>query len=184
MFGCLAKTGQDWHLKIEPSKPYFTKSFLTKNIASSPDANICGQGLFKTSNVLMFFWGLILCLTCWNFSNIICSHIIFNWLIKNVFSINPNVVIFYFYFWKVITFMYTFLSPSFSNDKTKNLFTPWKLGSIKKSKYWFTPSVGTFVWYLFQLIVLLKPHLIVAIVLHYLVLIKLQQEHNVLYLLF
>ena len=53
--------------------------------------------------------------------------------------------------------MCTFLSPSFSNDKTKSLFTPWKPGSIKKSKYWFTPSIVTFVWYLFQLIVLLKP---------------------------
>ena len=31
----------------------------------------------------------------------------------------------------------------------KNLFTPWKLGSIK--------SVDTFYWYLSQLIVLLKP---------------------------
>ena len=53
--------------------------------------------------------------------------------------------------------MCTFLLPSFLNDKTKSLFTSWKLGSMKKSKYWFTPSVDTFVWYLFQLIVLLKP---------------------------
>ena len=53
--------------------------------------------------------------------------------------------------------MCTFLSSSFSNDKTKSLFTPWKLGSIKKSKYWFCLSGETFGWYLFQLIVLLKP---------------------------
>ena len=43
-----------------------------------------------------------------------------------------------------------FVSLSFSNDKTKILFTPWKPGSIKKSKYGFTPSVDTFVWYLFS----------------------------------
>ena len=48
------------------------------------------------------------------------------------------------------------LCASFSNDKTKSLFTPWKRGSIKKSQYWFTPSVDTFAWYLFWLIVLLK----------------------------
>ena len=53
--------------------------------------------------------------------------------------------------------MSTFLSLSFSNDKTKSLLTPWKIGSIKKAKYWFTPSADTFVWYLFQLMVLLKP---------------------------
>ena len=44
-----------------------------------------------------------------------------------------------------------------SNDKTKTLFTPWKLESIKKYKYWFWLSNDTFDWYLFQLIVLLKP---------------------------
>ena len=54
--------------------------------------------------------------------------------------------------------MCTFLSPSFSNDKTKDLFTPWELGSIKKSRYWFCLSVDAFVWYLSQLIVLLKPN--------------------------
>ena len=53
--------------------------------------------------------------------------------------------------------MCIFLSRSFWNDKTKSLFTPWKLGSIEKSKYWFTPSVDIFVWNLFQLIDLLKP---------------------------
>ena len=40
-----------------------------------------------------------------------------------------------------------------------NLFTPWEIGSIKKSRYWFCPSVDTFVWYLLQLVVLLKPDL-------------------------
>ena len=46
---------------------------------------------------------------------------------------------------------------SISNSKTKSLFTPWKYKSIKKSKYWFILSVDTFDWYLFQLIVLVKP---------------------------
>ena len=45
----------------------------------------------------------------------------------------------------------------FSNDKTKSLLTPLKFGSIKQSKYWFCTFTDTFDWYLFQLIVLLKP---------------------------
>ena len=45
----------------------------------------------------------------------------------------------------------------FSNDKTKSLFTPWKLLSIKQSKYGFSTCTDTFDWYLFQLIVFQKP---------------------------
>ena len=45
----------------------------------------------------------------------------------------------------------------FSNDKTKGLFTPWKLGSIKKSKYWFRAYSVILDGYFFQLIVLSKP---------------------------
>ena len=41
----------------------------------------------------------------------------------------------------------------FSNDKTKILFTSWKLAQIKKSEYEFLSSIATFDWYLFQLIV-------------------------------
>ena len=48
------------------------------------------------------------------------------------------------------------LCASSSNDKTKSLFTPWKFGSIKKSKYWFGLSADTYDWYLVKLIVLLK----------------------------
>ena len=48
------------------------------------------------------------------------------------------------------------LSFLFSNDKVKGLFTPWKLGSIKKSKYRFGACIVTFDWCLFQLIVLLQ----------------------------
>ena len=53
--------------------------------------------------------------------------------------------------------MCTVLSSLFSNDKTKGLFTPWKLGLIKKSTYGFGASTDTFNSYLFRLIVLLKP---------------------------
>ena len=53
--------------------------------------------------------------------------------------------------------MCTVLSFLFLSDKTKSLFTPWKHGSIKKSKYIFGDFIDTFDWCLFQLIVLLKP---------------------------
>ena len=53
--------------------------------------------------------------------------------------------------------MWLVLPPLFSNNKTRNLFAPWKLGLIKKSIYWFCYCTVTFGWYLFQLIVLLKP---------------------------
>ena len=46
---------------------------------------------------------------------------------------------------------------SSSNDKTKSLLTPWKLGSIKWFKFGFYCSSSGFGKYLFQLIVLLKP---------------------------
>ena len=53
--------------------------------------------------------------------------------------------------------MCTVLPSLFTEDKTKSLFTPWKLGSTKKSKYGFDACVVTFGSYLFQLIVLFKP---------------------------
>ena len=75
------------------------------------------------------------------------------------------------------------------NDKTKSLFTPWKLGLAKKSKYWFRSSTGTFDSYLFLLIFLLKPEfdcsssfeaqaVVQAL---YLESIKLQFEHKILH---
>ena len=54
--------------------------------------------------------------------------------------------------------MCTVLSSLFSNNKTKSLFTPWKFGSIAKSKYRFGTYIDTFDWYFFQLIVLLEPN--------------------------
>ena len=98
---------------------------------------------------------VIICLTCWNFSNFMMyCHTTFNWLIKNVFSITHNILFFYFYFWKIISCVYfsIFLC---SYNKIKSLFIPWKLVSIKKFKYWLCICVH--IWYLFQLIVLLKP---------------------------
>ena len=48
------------------------------------------------------------------------------------------------------------LSASFSNRKTRNLFTPWKLGSTKWFKFGFCSNNSGFDRYLFQLTVLLK----------------------------
>ena len=80
------------------------------------------------------------------------------WLIKEISSVIHNIVIFYFYIWKKILIVMllsrTILS---SNNNTKSLFTPWKLGSIKKYKYLFCVCFVVLDWYLFQLIVLLKP---------------------------
>ena len=47
--------------------------------------------------------------------------------------------------------VYDVLSVSFSNYNTKSLFTPWKLGSIKWTRYEFWDICSTFDWYLFQL---------------------------------
>ena len=49
------------------------------------------------------------------------------------------------------------LCASSSSAKTKSLFTPWKLGSIKLFKFAFCANNAGFDRYLFQLIVLLKP---------------------------
>ena len=49
------------------------------------------------------------------------------------------------------------LCTSSSNAKTKILFTPWKLGSPKWFKFGFLANNFSCDWYLFPLIVLLKP---------------------------
>ena len=54
--------------------------------------------------------------------------------------------------------MCTVSSSLFLNNETKSLFTPWKFGLIKNSKYGFGTSVDTVGSYLFQLIALLKPN--------------------------
>ena len=49
------------------------------------------------------------------------------------------------------------LCGSFSNAKTKGLFTSWKFGSTKWFKFGFSANNSGFDRYLFELIVLLKP---------------------------
>ena len=49
------------------------------------------------------------------------------------------------------------LCSSSSNAKTKSLFIPWKLGSIKWFKFWSGLINSGFARYIFQLVVLLKP---------------------------
>ena len=48
-------------------------------------------------------------------------------------------------------------SSSLLKDHTKSLLTPWKRGSTKWYKYRFCAYAFGYDWYLFQLIVLLKP---------------------------
>ena len=95
---------------------------------------------------------------CGNFSNVIIYYsIIFYWLIKKKFppiitlksfisTVGKNIV--------CILFDVIYLQMT----KETVYFFSWKLGSISKSKYWFCLSIDTFDWYLFQLIVLLKPN--------------------------
>ena len=52
----MVKTGQDWHLKIEPSKPYFLLlSFLTRNTLN-PQANICGTDSLRPTPTRQSFF--------------------------------------------------------------------------------------------------------------------------------
>ena len=96
---------------------------------------------------------VVISLTSWNFLNVfICFYITFNWLIKTFFSIDHIIIVFSICSWKIISQVSLAL-----NGKTKSLFTPWKLESIKKSKYGFWPFSGSISeWYLFQLVVRLK----------------------------
>ena len=52
--------------------------------------------------------------------------------------------------------MFTVLPFLFLNDRTKSLFTIWKVGSFKVSKYGFGTCIDTFDCHLLQLIVSLK----------------------------
>ena len=103
---------------------------------------------------------VIIPLTCFNFSDVvICSYITFSWLIKNFFSINHNAIILILLSEDNIILYVLFYCSHFQTIKQEFylLLETWKLGSIKKSKYLFFLSVETLDWYLFQLIVLLKP---------------------------
>ena len=53
----MAKTGEDWHLKIQPSKPHFNlQSLFDKKHNKSPPGKYLWQGHFKTLQALYFFW--------------------------------------------------------------------------------------------------------------------------------
>ena len=121
-------------------------------------------------------------LTSWSCSNvIISSYIIFCWLAKKIFSINYNILIIYFYSWRNYRLWFDQCS-LFKNNKTKSLFTPWKLGLIKWSKFWFYVCIVAFYWYLFQSIVFLKPCFFIDLIfLHCLESIRLQLDYRVLY---
>ena len=117
-------------------------------------------------------------MTSSNFSNVIlCSHIMFNWVIKNVFSINHNIAIIYLYIWKKISSAFCLTVPS---------------KMIKQKVYLLTKNLDQlinlnngFALAIFIPIVFLKPDfnccIIVVIVFHYHQLIKLQLEHKALY---
>ena len=72
----------------------------------------------------------------------------FNLLSRELYNFTFKVL-----YWAILNYIKAKL---FSNDRTKGLFTHWKLELIKSSKYWFCPSIDTFEWYLFHLIALLK----------------------------
>ena len=59
LIDCLAKRGQDWHLKIEPSKPYFILQalFLTRSIISPPpQVNICDGDSLRSPRHSFISW--------------------------------------------------------------------------------------------------------------------------------
>ena len=113
------------------------------------------SSIMKNINLLLFPFRfpvkLICCviifLTSCNFSNVfICLYIIFNWLIKKVSSINHNIIVFYYCSWKEISQVSFSSEVSLAlNVKTKSLFTPWKLDSIKISKYCFGAFCAVFI---------------------------------------
>ena len=77
--------------------------------------------------------------------------------------------------------VFSVLSFFLSKDKPKIPFTPWKLGLIKASQYWFSLSIFTFNWYLFLLVALLKPDFNCCN--NFALLLMLQAVDNVLHLL-
>ena len=56
LIDCLAKTGQDQYLKLSPQKAcfIFKNIFLTRNIVSSPQANIRGRNSVSPSRHSVF----------------------------------------------------------------------------------------------------------------------------------
>ena len=67
------------------------------------------------------------------------------------------IIVFYFFDWEIISWVSYSIINSIKYYK-KDLFTPWKLGSIKLSKYLFLAFwIAVSDWYLFLLIVRLNP---------------------------
>ena len=97
---------------------------------------------------------VIISLTCFNFLVVItCSPMTFNWLMKKAFfSISHNVVIFYFYFWKIISCVYFSVVFIFKLLNKKDYLLLENLLQLRNLNI-----VKAFDLYLFQLIVLLKP---------------------------
>ena len=97
---------------------------------------------------------VIISLTCFNFLVvIICSPMTFNWLMKKAFfSISHNVVVFYFYFWKIISCVYFSVVFIFKLLNKKDYLLLENLLQLRNLNI-----VKAFDLYLFQLIVLLKP---------------------------
>ena len=95
-------------------------------------------------------------------------------------SINHKILVFHFYSWKIESFFF-FLIVIFSISKTKSLFNPWKLWSIKRFNSDFVSPLillieictgKSCVWILIS---------IVPVAFYYLELIKLLLEHDVLH---
>ena len=98
-------------------------------------------------------------------------------MIRKVSFINYNIIVLYFCYRKTI-FLATCWTSIIFKQKTKWLFTSWKLGSIRESKSRFRSCIVTFDWYFSQLFVTLKPDFNCVIAFYYLELKKLQLEHN------
>ena len=91
----------------------------------------------------------------WSFREI--TFIVIYWLIKKPFSINHNIVVFYFYVWTIISFTTYSLCIIFKWSKNphhlKFLFIPWKRCSTKWFKFLFYLNSSGFDVYFFQWIV-------------------------------
>ena len=89
---------------------------------------------------------LIILLTSCNFLNVmVCFHIIFNWLAKNVFLIDHNIIVIcygyiHYVYYIVLYILFLQLEDNcvfisirvIIKRLNKSLFTTWKLGSLKK----------------------------------------------------
>ena len=107
---------------VTSSRSRFSVNFICSfTLGSASNASNCYHSivLIEIIVILQTTSCLIISLTCCNVLNIIInSHTTFKWLLKKVFSINHNIIIFYFYFWKIISCFY-FSPPHFQTIKQK-----------------------------------------------------------------